>query len=606
MANFKIPNIDVEDPIIIQNFLGVDFTSDITQVNTRRSPDAYNCIKKDGYIQKRNGYKIITNLESRINGIWNIDLSTGNEVIVHSGTKLYKLSGDLSSYTQLYSNMADNISSGIVFNGRLYIFDGKRAVAYGKFGNNIEIHYLDEIGYIPTTMIAGNSKKQKTYEPVNMIQPLRINTFLADDTTLIYTVETKKIDTGTQLFVQKLTTSGTWETINASEYTVNYTSGVVTFKHAIGNSPVEGRDNLSIRYSIKNSDTISQINKCNIVTTFGYDGNNNRLFVAGCPDLPNVDWYTEANDATYYPDVNNTSIGLSTAPIVGYIRINDGRMAVLKDVSDTDCTNYYRDSKIFNEEEKFPISSGTKGIGTISSNANCVLENEPLVLTRQGIYAIISVTNNDERFAQRRSYYVDGKLTKEANLQNAVAIEYDKKYYLAVNNNVYIADSRYKSVEPNTNTTQYEWLFYTNIPVRVWFSYNNELYFGTSSGDICKFRQDNDEQRFYDGNKEVESYWSTPQLAFDTILRMKTIKKLSIAVNAPSSIEIGTITKTGAQELDNKLFEDSAYPSKIIRITRKIRKFMYAQIYMLSTEPKNMTFKKVMIEYAYNGIYRGD
>ena len=45
------------------------------------------------------------------------------------------------------------------------------------------------------------------------------------------------------------------------------------------------------------------------------------------------------------------------------------------------------------------------------------------MLTSQGIYAVIG--NNGEKFAMQRSYYINGKLLNEENLENAISIVVD-------------------------------------------------------------------------------------------------------------------------------------------------------------------------------------
>ena len=57
----------------------------------------------------------------------------------------------------------------------------------------------------------------------------------------------------------------------------------------------------------------------------------------------------------------------------------------------------------------------------------------------------------------QRSYYVNGKLLKEENMDEAIGISVDGKYYLGINNHVYIADSRYLSYPANAKTEQYQY-----------------------------------------------------------------------------------------------------------------------------------------------------
>jgi hypothetical protein len=96
-----------------------------------------------------------------------------------------------------------------------------------------------------------------------------------------------------------------------------------------------------------------------------------------------------------------------------------------------------------------------------------------------------------ERYARERSRTINAKL-KEFDLSQAKAIVYDNKYYLAVggeNNEVYVADARYKyNTEGDLyGAYSYEWFRFTGIPVSTWFLWQNELWFGTEDGWLCKF-----------------------------------------------------------------------------------------------------------------------
>lgn len=59
---------------------------------------------------------------------------------------------------------------------------------------------------------------------------------------------------------------------------------------------------------------------------------------------------------------------------------------------------------MLNSVEVFPLQDGAKNIGCIASQSINNLLNDPLMLTPQGVYAIIG--NNGEKFAMQRSYYV--------------------------------------------------------------------------------------------------------------------------------------------------------------------------------------------------------
>lgn len=610
---YSIPASQSKSYYSIDNFLGVDFTSSPIEVDKKRSPNAVNMINNNGYNETRNGYEIIKKLDSRINGIWNIDIPNEEILLVHAGTKLYKIDSNFKKVEELLNDLNDERSTGIYFSDYLTIFDGKRAIIYGNTENGYKAEYIDEIGYIPTTSVGRDSSGGGTdYEKVNLMSPYRINTFLTEmvETTIngelqnnpqtVFKLDDTNIDSVE--LVEILTENGNWDVLKSDKYQVDTTTGQVTLSEAPGESPVLGRDNVSIKYKKNILENTNKINKCDIATLFGYDGNNNRIFVAGNREFPNYDFFCEQDDPTYWPDENFTKIG--TEPIVSYSRLTDGSLSIHKKQSDTDCTVYYRTSNMLNNLEVFPLKDGVKNVGCISKYCNCNLVNDPLFLSDQGVFSCIG--NNGEKYAQQRSYYVNGKLIKEKNLEDAVATSFLGKYYLAINNHVYVADSRYLSYPRNAKTEQYqyEWWYWDNIPVRVFFTWNNELYFGTSNGNICKFNN-----RYIDNNKEIKSYWETPFLELNNTQAAKTIKDITLILNpnVSSDITLGYELDDGRTEIISKNYHnlDNDFP-KTIQEKEKIKKFMFIKFYMKNETKSKMTFERLILEYIVSGKYRGE
>ena len=145
MANFNVPSSPETYEVSLSGFLGVDFSSSITDIDKRRSPNGYNFINTNGTIEKRNGYKVLAYLgkKANINGIWNVDTIDGEYFVVHCGTSLFEMNTDFSGYTEILTGLADNISQGVIINSKLLILDGKRAIIYDLLESGDRVHYLD-------------------------------------------------------------------------------------------------------------------------------------------------------------------------------------------------------------------------------------------------------------------------------------------------------------------------------------------------------------------------------------------------------------------------------------------------------------------------------
>lgn len=609
---YKIPSQESKKFYEIGNFKGVDFTTSPIEAEPQRSPNAKNIINNNGFLETRNGYEVKNTIGSCINGVWNIDTTNEELFLVHSGTCLYQCNTNFNEYVLLFNGMSNNRSTGIYFGEYLLIFDGVRTVVFSKFdGTNYEAKFLDQIGYIPTVSIGRDSNGEgNDYEQRNLMSPYVINTFLAEkiegeldaEGNPTYTDQTvfKLLDTDIDniVLVEKLNSNAEWEEI--TDYTFDLEKGEIYFTP--GESPVLGRDNVKITYK-KDYQETSKINNCDIATLYGYEGNNDRIFVSGNPDLPNYDYWCEQNNPLYWPDENFAKIGIE--PIVSYSKLNDGSLAINKKHSDTDNTIFYREYNMLDETEVFPLKDGVKNIGCVSKYANANLLNDPLILTQSGVFAIVG-SSYQEKFAQQRSYYVNGKLLKEPNLEDAIAISVDGKYYLGINNHVYIADSRYLSYPKHSKTEQYqyEWFYWENIPARVFFSWNNKLYFGTETGEICAFTDE-----YQDKGQNVDVLWETPFLDLGTNQYAKTIKNVLLILNPKekTTITFGYELDDGQTDIIQKVYKNLTdnFP-KTIYEKEKISKFMFIKFIMKNNENSRMSFERLGCEYKISGKYKGE
>lgn len=483
MASFNVPAAPTKYEVNLTSLLGVDFSSSMSDIDRRRCPNGHDFINNNGTIEKRNGYKVLAylGLNANINGVWNVDTVSGEFFVVHCGTKLYEMKTDFSSYVEIKTGLNDKISQGVIIDSKLLILDGKRAIVYNLLEKENRVKYLDEIGYIPTTQIARspNGLQSQIYEMVNLLQSKRINLFISNETDTIY--QLAETNLSEIISVEVLNENGEYESkIQDTDYTINLAKGQVIFKEPIVDNPIDNHDNVRITYSVESIENKAQVNKCDILSIYGYAGANNRVFLAGNPEYSNILMFSDIDDITYIPVENVIKIGLEVSPITGMIRLNNGKLAILKDVSDTDSTIFYIGYGTYNGSEVFPLEGSTKGEGNISRYAHATLLNEPLILTNNGVFSINTATINDERYVYHKSYYIDNKLKQEKDLKNAIGIVNDGKYYLAINEHVYVADSRFKSNNNNAKYSnyQYEWFYWTNLPVRVWFVWNGELYFG--------------------------------------------------------------------------------------------------------------------------------
>ena len=149
---------------------------------------------------------------------------------------------------------------------------------------------------------------------------------------------------------------------------------------------------------------------------------------------------------------------------------------------------------------------------------------------------------------------------------------------------------------------QYEWYYWEDVPVRIWFTYNDELYFATESGDICKF---NDTVLNY--NMPMKQVFDTAFLDLGSIVQSKTVRRVTVITRPyeDSEYTLSYITNEDEQDIINKQTPMGSFPATL-QEKEKIKKVMYVKFRLYNNTPKKMNFFRIGIEYIFSGRYRGE
>lgn len=288
----------------------------------------------------------------------------------------------------------------------------------------------------------------------------------------------------------------------------NIKQSIVYIPSGFNAFPIEGAE-ITVTYkehfSINNA---SIIESCNISTIFGINGANDRIFLSGSDTKKNIVFYSENNEGfnpepTYFPANYQIACGATNSTITSFMRVSDGTLAVFKDVTNIEdvCVYYIGGflqsigvGKEGNESHQavFNVTSGgIKQKGASAKNVS-LLDGDPIFVSSEGVFGIQLSSNvsSGERYAKERSRVINSKLT-QFDITNSRGISYNGKYYLSVGgeyDEVYVADARYKYTQNGDadDGFNYEWFRWTNVPAAEWFEYNNQLYFISKDGYICR------------------------------------------------------------------------------------------------------------------------
>ncbi|MBR5485991.1 MAG: hypothetical protein IKV41_05720 [Oscillospiraceae bacterium] len=492
-------------------FKGVDMSADPALIDESRSPWAPNLISDTGgNPEKRMGWRVLASVDKPVNGIFRTVLGGNEHYLVHGGTALYKWDGD-STVTQLKSGIANAKSAAITMAGKCWILTGSEYLCYdGK-----EVKNAAEAAYVPLVIIGRKPSGGGTvYEDVNLICGKQKNSFLSDGQSKEYKLTAEKITAVNEVTVND-------EAVTA--YTVDKEKGIVTFTTAPAVSKVTGQDNVIITFTKDYEGYSQRITKCRTMVQFG-----DRLFVTGNPDSVNMDWYSGLNNPSYFPDLGYSQVGSEESAIMGYRRLGE-HLAVIKEDNSQDSTVFLRSYGVSGDGTAvFSVMPGAVGVGAVSRHAFANLMDEPLFLARTGVYAITSNAITAERAIKNRSFFVNAALTKEENLTEAAACEWNGYYILAVNGRCYILDGKQtkSSKGQYSGEFSYECYHWDNIPARVMLEHEGALYFGTEDGRLCRFNTDiADRTKYNDNGEPITAWWSTKADDDGDFMQYKTMVK---------------------------------------------------------------------------------
>lgn len=524
-TKFSIPSSPSRSVLTISTFLGADFTNSPAAVSENQSPNCKNMIRDvPGKVRKCMGYKKIAEYDDQINGYHYI---RGEQYgLVHAGTKMY-YNGVVK-----YSDANNARSRSWQFDNKLYIVDGKKLLVW----DGAEVKPASEYAKIPTVTIAKAPNGGGTsYEDLNLIQPGFTELFAGTEGDTAYHMTFGGLD-DTTVKAYILDSSGSWvEKTENTDFTVDRENGIINFTAAPGKSPVTGEDNVKITAYRTVSGYADRINKCCIGTQYGLKGSMDRLFLSGNPDYINQDWFSDQNDPTYFADTYYSSLGTSKSAIMGYSVINN-YLATHKDEMETDQFIVLREGVLADNKPVFRSVNTLQGAGAIAKDTFAYLSSEPLFLTRSGVYAITAQDITGEKYGQNRSFYLNGKLLKESDLEKSFAFVYKDMYWLCVNGVAYILDGLQPMQTDKSmpySTRQYAGFYRTNLPANCMWEKDGNLYFGSTDGRVCEFYSDSDALVSYnDDGEKIEAIWETPDLDGKLFYKNKTFRYLAVRLKS--------------------------------------------------------------------------
>lgn len=533
-----------------ENLRGADFSRDRTEVNRRRSPDILNLISDNGGNPiKRRGWRTTTTIANagKIEKILLHKESVGTVKYVLAAKGIYAVydSSGTETITTLVSYNALENADLFMYDNLVYAFCNGKLY---KFKDLVAEDVIDTGKVkIPEASISRNPDGTGgvSLEGVNLLTPKRTFSFLGNSTDKTYSLVPQKLTesdfykyiVADSIKVEVMNSEGEFETkTKDTDYTIGETKTLkglnvlgaatdftvcapkITFK-AVQTPVVTGQDNVRITFenfdatedhkeTSGETETIiykgqykearADLLRSFITKAYGYS-TTDRIFAVGGVNKNRV-YYTGIDDPTYWPDNNYFVAGQDGNDIVG-LHAYSSYLAIIKSDTNIETTVYLAYGQTVSGQTYFAVKPTMGGAGGIAPKTFATLGDDPLFLTRNGVFAITNVFATTDNVLRNRSYYVDKRLIEEENLEKACAVVWKRYYILCVNNHAYVLDGRQKASD-NNNTTNYsyECYYWENIPATCFSVYENELWFGTSDGCLCKFNTDIEDRTAYCDN----------------------------------------------------------------------------------------------------------
>lgn len=341
---------------------------------------------------------------------------------------------------------------------------------------------------------------------INCLQPLQRNKFASDGESLNYHLNQQGLDSrAVEVEIYNQLTGETTKLYEEVNFTVNRTSGIITFFSVIPKDCL-----VYVLFSKTLSGLRNRILNCTIFTEF-----DNRFFASGNPDYPQAIFWCEEDDIEYFSEDNKLEVGMDLAQVKTLIPGNNVLWAV-KETGQNQAGAYYLTPTINSKYGKYytPVS-GNITTGCVSTGIN--FNDDIVFFSKNGLEGFNSSAMYSEQVLGHRSTYIDARLLSEKNYKNIKLCEYQGYLLALINSNVYVADKR-KRINTGSGSTEYEW-FYWELPHNITYitEYQGQLYLGNNDGELYTFT--------YDGEEEVESYWTTCEDTFGYPSYTKTTGK---------------------------------------------------------------------------------
>jgi hypothetical protein len=455
---------------------------------------------------------------------------------------MYKENVTTGITSAIYTGLTAKRGSFFKFNSKLYYMQTGNYIVWDGSTASVVVPYIPTL-YIVRTPTGGGTAS----EGINRIGAGFRDSFNGNGSATVYQMSQTGLDaTEVTLTIGGVAkTEGTHFTVDRAAGTINFAAG--TSPHG---APASGTNNVIITAYKTDTTALNSILDCKYAIPFGGQ-NDNRVFVGG--NGTGVYFWTGINtvgiDATYFSYNNYNIIGDYDEDITGF-------------------GNQYETLCVFKEKEIFGVNytfNGTTGVFDsfpVSSKKGCdcpytienINNNLCWLNSTGGVYTLVGTAVESQRNVQQISRNIDKYLLAETNLTSACAVDYKGKYWMCVNDKVYLWDYFISPYIDNGNPDQsaeaLSWWYFDSINAHSFITNGNDMYHvNRTSAKSVVFQ---DLKHDFDG--AIEAIYRLPMrdlgqgvFMFDVLKAFVDVRgdtKTQMGVTYYTSDDLGGITDT--------------------------------------------------------------
>ncbi|NLW74003.1 MAG: hypothetical protein GX057_03785 [Clostridiales bacterium] len=495
-------------------FGGIDRRACIGEANVAQDIKNFR-ILADGSLEKRCGYARALSLPADVRAIWSGEVDGVASLFVLAGDTVYLANPDIREYSALLTvGTSDGSACFFQVEGRLYLIDGRDVYSVTRNGGSaVE-------GYIPLYGREWAHTGGPVNEPINQLSEyIRITYVLSESSA-------SSVNTGVAAqSVISLFINGTRVT---SGYSLNGKTLNLGTTH-----PLNTRIEVCLHIGSSHNER-SALSACTGAAVFGgkYDNSvycfggadRSRVFrskYVGAADLARSKMHVPASCGLYFPVGYDFLVASGSADVRAICRHYD--RLLLFSADETRVTDLSEDS--YQDMPERPVNSG---VGCISAGGVVLCDNDPVTVSRDGIYRWTSNTDErDESNARKISGPLTGLLGRNFG-EGALAINHREADEIWIANP---ADTEGRVFVYNYRLDK--WYCHTGIFGEHYFRYGGRLGF-SNGGDIFMFG----EEEYTDCGAEIVAEYESRYTDMGHVGLKKRVKRVMAVSTAESDFYV--------------------------------------------------------------------